>query len=389
MRRTTVVATALAIATTPLAVNAANAPATAAPEPAAIALTWQQTALATIYPAMPPPVGTLYLAFTSRAVHKAVKVSLRRHNSSETAAVAQAAHDVLVEYFSAAAVTLDAKLVESLAGVPDGAAENRGRRIGARAAARVIAARADDGRDDASIVYTKPDGIGVWQPDARGFTAPWLGFVDRILRGRPARVDGPDPVGSNAYRSDLAEVRALGRAGADADKAAVALFFSVNPVPMYRTALIAHLNAHPRSLLETTELFADLDAATAETARRAWRAKFKVGFWRPFEAIQTDDGDPLTPEDPTWTSVLPAPPYPENVSGHQGVTSAFTGVVACHLGDVPLTLVGATSSRSYATLELLRIDALNSRIWGGIHFRDALDDAYVVGSTYARRVCRH
>ena len=87
--------------------------------------------------------------------------------------------------------------------------------------------------------------------------------------------------------------------------------------------------------------------------------------------------------------MLTTPPYPEYPSGHQGVTSAFTGVVACHLGDIPLTLVGATSSRSYSTLELLRIDALNSRIWGGIHFRDAMDDSYVIGSTYARRVCRH
>ena len=37
----------------------------------------------------------------------------------------RAAHDVLAEYFPASAGTLDAKLAESLAGVPDGPARQR------------------------------------------------------------------------------------------------------------------------------------------------------------------------------------------------------------------------------------------------------------------------
>ena len=28
-----------------------------------------------------------------------------------------------------------------------------------------------------------------------------------------------------------------------------------------------------------------------------------------------------------------------------------------------------------------------SRIWGGIHFRDAMDDAYLIGHTVAQRAC--
>ena len=32
-------------------------------------------------------------------------------------------------------------------------------------------------------------------------------------------------------------------------------------------------------------------------------------------------------------------------------------------------------------------DAFMSRIWGGIHFRDAMDDAYLIGHTVARRAC--
>jgi hypothetical protein len=42
--------------------------------------------------------------------------------------------------------------------------------------------------------------------------------------------------------------------------------------------------------------------------------------------------------------------------------------------------------RSYATLTALEHDALNARVWGGLHFRDAMDDGYLMGHTTAERV---
>jgi vanadium-dependent haloperoxidase-like protein len=353
------------------------------PESAEIALAWQGTALATV-----PftPAQALYLSFASSAVDRAVRKSLKTANSSETAAVAQAAHDVLGEYFPASAGDLDARLAESLAGVPDGPAEATGVGIGAEAAAEVIASRVGDGRGDTSIVYSAQPGIGVWV-DSRPMAAAWYGFVDRIVGGRPVVVDGPDPVGSAAYRADLAEVRADGRADADPEKAATATFFNVPGFALYRNALIAHLRAHPLALADTTDLFADLDRATAEAMRQTWRLKFTTGFWRPTAAIRSDDADPLTDPVPDWTSVLPVPPYPEWPSGHGTLTGAFAETVRCHLGDIELTLNGAGDPRTYASLTALELDAFRSRIWGGIHFRDAMEDAYLIGHTVARRAC--
>ncbi|MGA8047257.1 MAG: hypothetical protein WCA30_13425 [Dermatophilaceae bacterium] len=359
-------------------------PSMAAEEPSEVALRWQETALSTVPFS---PATSLYLAFTSRAVHKAVTQSLRHPDSSETAAVATAAHDVLIEYFPGA-TSLDATLADSLAGVPDGPAEDNGVAIGASAAAGVIADRADDGRGDPSVVYDKEPGIGVWEPDLRGMATPWYGFVDRLTGGRPVPVDGPDPVGSAAYRADLAEVQADGAAGADADKAAVATFFNVNGFALYRRALIGYLRTSPLGLSETTDLFADLDVSTGEALRQTWRLKFNYGFWRPTAAIGSDDGDPLTPPQPGWSSVLPVPPYPEYPSGHGALTAAFAQTVRCHLGDdIPLTLEGAGGTRSYTTLSSIEDDAFVSRIWGGIHFRDAMDDAYVIGHEVAARMC--
>ena len=353
------------------------------PESAEIALSWQATSLTTVPFS---PAQSLYLSFTSTAVDRAVSHSLMKANSSEAAAVAQAAHDVLKEYFPGSAGTLDAKLAESLAGVPDGAAEDTGVAIGAEQAAEVIASRVGDGRGDLSVVYSAQPGIGVWQ-DSRPMAVPWYGFVDRIVGGRPVVVDGPDPVGSAAYRADLAEAQADGRSGADAEKAATATFFNVPGFALYRNALIAYLREHPQSLAETTDLFADLDRASAEAMRQTWRHKFTEGFWRPIAAITSDDADPLTDPVPGWTSVLPLPPYPEWPSGHGTLTSAFAETVRCHLGDISLTLNGAGPPRTYASLEAMEHEAFMSRIWGGIHFRDAMDDAYLIGHTVAQRAC--
>jgi hypothetical protein len=353
------------------------------PTSAEVALDWQGTALATVPFS---PAQALYLSFASTAVDRAARKSLRTAGSSEVAAVARAAHDVLVEYFPGSAGALADRLDASLAQVPDGPAETRGSAIGAEAAAGVIESRVGDGRGDTSIVYTAQPGVGVWT-DTRPFAAAWYGFVDRVDGGRPVVVDGPDPVGSPAYRADLAEVRDVGRSGGDPAQAATAAFFNVPAFALYRNALIAHLRAHPLGLAEVTDLFADLDRATAEGMRQTWRHKFTEGFWRPGAALTADDGDPLTDQVPGWTPVLPVPPYPDYPSGHGTLTGAFAETVRCHLGDIPLTLNGAGAPRTYASLATLEDDAFMSRIWGGIHFRDAMDDAYLIGHTVARRAC--
>lgn len=353
------------------------------PEPAEVALAWQSIAQTTIPFS---PAKSLYLAFTSEAVDKAVRHSSRASGSSEAAAVAQAAHDVLVAYFPGASATLAARLAETLAGVPDGPAEHQGIAIGAEVAAEQVAARAADGRNDPTVVYSAAPGIGVWT-DARPMATPWYGLVDRIAGGRPVRVDGPDPVGSPAYRADLAEVQAVGRAGDDAARAATATFFNVDAFAMYRHGLIAHLRANPISLASTTALFADLDVASAEALRQVWRLKLTEGFWRPVVAITSDDGDPLTTAVPGWSTVLPTPPYPEYPSGHGAVTGSFAEAVRCHLGEIPLTINGAGGTRTYPSLAAMEQDAFMSRIWGGIHFRDGMDDAYAMAHTIAQGVC--
>ena len=174
---------------------------------------WQRTILRTVYTegANPVPVGVPYLGFTSLAIVKAVARACERADSSPVAAVAVAGHDVLVEYFPGSRDSLDDDLAASLEDVPDGPAKNRGIADGARAAARMIASREDDGRDDSSIVYDREPAPGVWQPEeGASMLAPWLGFVDPLVLRHPIRSNGPDALTSRAYALDT---RRCGRSG--------------------------------------------------------------------------------------------------------------------------------------------------------------------------------
>ena len=113
----------------------------------------------------------------------------------------------------------------------------------------------------------------------------------------------------------------VGIAGTAADRtdeqALIANFFNSNPPVMYGNALIAALGDAPMSLRATSPLFARMHAAMTDTIIECWRQKFRVGFWRPFQAIQgaDDDHNPATVADPTWAPLSPTRRTPTTPAG--------------------------------------------------------------------------
>ena len=382
------------ILTVPLAsVLPAGPPAVAeGPLASSVALDWQRTAIRTIFaettPTPPPPVGAVYLSFTSLAVYDAVR-HVRGGTAVATAAVATAAHDVLYEYFPASRAHLDADLADSLALVRDGAKQDLGVEIGQAAADRMIDSRKGDGRGDTSIVYSKAPGIGVWQPPATGMAIAWLGFMRPVVDVPAVALDGPDPVGSAAYAADYDEVRRLGAlTGSErtADQTATAQFFMRNPILEYRDALCRMLDEQPMGLVPTTRLFARIDAAQVTTFIRTWRLKYDIGFWRPVQAIAQADGDgnSATTALPGWAPLVPNPAYSDYTSGHAAATAPFASVLRQAVGDqVHLVLRSGGQERTYTSLAALEHDAFHARIWGGLHFRDAMEDGYLLGHSVA------
>jgi hypothetical protein len=386
-----ITAAPLSVTTAPAA-NSASAPGA----PSAVAVDWQRIALRTIFTegATPPQVGALHLAFTSVAVHDAVQATRGLGSNAARAAVATAAHDVLSAYFVNSRAQLDADLAASLARVPGGPGETRGVRIGRAAAAAMIESRVGDGFGDPSIVYAKPPAIGIWQPPPGGSMATaWLGFVRPVAPIAPVLLDGPDPVASTAYATDYDEVRRLGSVDSvqrSQQQTDVARFFAFNTAVMYRDALCRLLDAEPTSLDRTARLFALIDASVANAMIETFRLKFEVGFWRPFQAINTvEDGNPATVPEAGWAPLVPNPAYSDYTSGHAAATSPMAETIRNVLGeDTTLVLRNPTldAERTYTTVTALEHDALHARIWGGLHFRDAMEDGYDLGHRTARAV---
>jgi hypothetical protein len=387
-------------------------------------LDWQRTAIDTVFvdgrivvPPLPPtappapvpvPVGSLFLGYTSLAVHDAVQEANHRGHSSSSAAIAAAAHDVLAHYLPNTQAMLDTAYAKTLATLPASQATRNGVDIGRRAAADLIASRVDDGFGDPQYTYaldgTKP---GISKPVVSppgppgGMLAPWLGYVDPLVLPRRVRVDGPPALTSKEWVRDFREVKKVGSLTATgpgtAHHQAVAAFFYVNSVVATERAVVTYLQAHPMGVRRTARMFAVMNASMADAARNIWRLKRETGFWRPSEAIPraAEDGSDATVPDANWQPYRPTPPYSEYASGHAVVMGTIAETARMYLGNrVPLHLVsvpvappGVTPpERHYATLSALEHDAFMARIWAGIHFRDAMDDGYYIAHKTARRV---
>ncbi|MGZ3874964.1 MAG: hypothetical protein ACXVJD_18735, partial [Mucilaginibacter sp.] len=121
--------------------------------------------------------------------------------ASAQAAVVQAAHDVLVNYFPAQKPALDSALNNSLQGITDGPV-NAGRDVGAAAAADIIALRANDGSSPLTT-YAGPDkpGVGAYRPTpgkfAPGIDVEWGNVKPFLLKdGKQFLPEPPPAIGS-------------------------------------------------------------------------------------------------------------------------------------------------------------------------------------------------
>jgi hypothetical protein len=148
--------------------------------------------------------------------------------ASAHAAVAAAAHRILVHYLPAQAATIiDPAFDASLATIPAGKAKRDGVATGEAVAAFVIAQRADDGFR-APVTYTPPNPP---VPDVRIPTAPTPPIAP--YAADQFRPDGPPALGSKKWGSDYNEVKEIGSSTSTtrtAEQTVAARFWGEAPV---------------------------------------------------------------------------------------------------------------------------------------------------------------
>jgi hypothetical protein len=347
------------------------------------------------------------LAIVHGAVYDAVTAVTRRGaawavaieaplGASPDAAVAAAAHGVLVRLASGQRPMLDAALAASLSKIPDGPGKTDGVRIGAQIAERIVAQRAADG-SDVKVVFTPRPGAGRYQltpPLSLPAILPqWGGVAPFVLRSRTGlEPKGPPAVGSAQFARDLDEVKRLG--GRDsrartADQTAAAIFWLVQTAVPWHAAARAASASRKLSLPENARLFAILSMATADSQIVCFDEKYKRPHWRPITAIRAaaDPGDPSPQGDGAWQPLLGTPPHPEYPSAHATFSGAAEAALRGFFGsddvDVSVTFPpGLGITRTFRRFSQISEEVNNARVWAGIHFRSADRD----GSELGRRI---
>jgi hypothetical protein len=367
----------------------------------AVGLQWFDATNQTVAAAAFPEAITGSRTWTVSWVAAARAVGDSQDRDFTTAAFAQALHDTLVAQVPSQSASLDALLSSTLAGVPDGPAKEAGIAAGSQQASAVLADRSGDGFDTASIdtPYTPPStDPGVWQPTPPAFapaTRAGQGDARPFLLEAGDQFDpgAPPSLGSRTYRTDLAEVRALGADDSPrtAEQTEIARFWFPGLNGIYSQVLRAVLADDAHSLAWQARFVAAYNAITTDTQIAVYNAKFEYGFWRPVTAIRNDAIDP----DPSWTPLSVTPTYPEWPSGHGGYAAAAQTVFAAFLGPkapapIALTSTGAPGvTRTYSRWSTLTDEIVDARVWEGVHFRFSDEAGAKLGRQVARWGLRH
>jgi hypothetical protein len=386
---------------------------------------WNQIAAAALQApgtATPPGAGqgavsTVHLAMVHGAVYDAVNAIDGGHEPyvsspaaepwySQEAAVAAAARHVLVNgglgIPAARMPVIEAAYQSSLAAIPDGPAKAGGIATGESAAADMLAARAGDGRFGPFrfAESTLPGGWRLVPPATVTDPGAWLKDVTPfVLRNRDRfRGRAPHRLRSRAYAVDFNEVKAIGRATDSTrtpDQTAAAQYWGTTNATATMASIIRSVaSGQGGTLADHARLLARAYTNASDALIVTWRDKARYSLWRPFTAIReaASDGNDATEADSDWTALIAAPPYPEHPGGLSAFGSAVVDTMQHFYRRDKATFSGTTPggvTRPFTSFSQLREDIVEARIWSGIHFRFADEEAAKIGRKVAHWGNRH
>jgi len=95
--------------------------------------------------------------------------------------------------------------------------------------------------------------------------------------------------------------------------------------------------------------------------------------------------------DANWRPVLQTPPFPENTSGHSVISAAAAEVLNYFLGDNFAYTDNSEEmfeipARKFTSFRKASAEAAISRLYGGIHFRDSIENGQKEGKQVAEKV---
>jgi len=259
--------------------GAARADAYANANPDAV-VDWNLITVNAVTAGRPGPIGIVDIALVHIAVHDAVQAIEKRFepyhfeparaSGRRSAAVAAAAHDVLVGMYPEQAPTLDPIYYNYLA--DHGLNGDPGLAVGQQAAARILPLRRVN-PDPLPPPFVGGTAIGQWRPTPSflgnppapapfsAMAAPWMANLDPYTLTSPTRFrPGPPPaLNSERYTRDFKEVKDLGSLNStarSAEQTDLAYFYSGNIPAQWNSALRGVATRYLRRPGDSARLFA-------------------------------------------------------------------------------------------------------------------------------------
>ena len=397
-----------------------------------VVLKWNDQALAAIrMVAPPPPVSARALAIVNTSMYNAWTAYDATAVPTQRAGWARRpAAERLLEYksmaISYAAERALSNLFPSLAGTftgfrtalgyttePTGQPDDPAT-IGIQAADAVIAARANDGSNQAGgyadttgYTPTTPPGPLSWQPlPGQSFTVPHWQLVTPFALSSANQFLPPGPTLKKSDGSYEKATKAIISYSAKLDDQTKvrAEYWADGPrseqPPGHWTLFAGAISRkNSQSIDQDAKLNFAVSNALLDAGIAAWNTKRRYDFIRPVTAVRTTQagktikawagpgqGTKVIPAE-QFRSYIPTPPFPDYVSGHSTFSAAAAQVIRTFTGSDTLNLTATFATGSsfvepgtvpaapvqlgWATFTAAAGEAGLSREYGGIHFRDA------------------
>jgi PAP2 superfamily len=241
--------------------------------------------------------------------------------------------------------------------------------------------------------YIPPVGNGKWVPTFPSYQKtlhPFWGknrtFVPQCaINTQPEAPIPYSDIPTSLFHVQALEVYSVSKNLTAAQKT-IAEFWSDDPgipgTPPGHSVSIATiaLKKENANLAKAAETYAKVGMALSDAFVSCWKCKFDHNYIRPISYIRDKF-------EANWSTILTTPPFPEYTSGHSVQSGAASRVLSDIFG-YSFTFIDNTHEsrtdidgrpRTYKSFYEFADEAAISRLYGGIHFREAIDKGVAQG----------
>ncbi|REG88288.1 vanadium-dependent haloperoxidase [Algoriphagus antarcticus] len=278
-------------------------------------------------------------------------------------------------------------------------------------AAKVMQVAKKDGYLQLSTLtrYTPQQGEGFWYPTPPAYISAvepeWKTikpfFIQNLEEYEPAPMAPFDMSEGSSFHNQLMEVYNITNE-LNEERKLIANFWDCNP---FKVEFSGHMAIGVKkispgghwigitgiaaekaklSFAETAYVHSLVGMALHDAFISCWKAKYKTDRIRPETVINQQ-------MDQRWRPLLQTPPFPEYTSGHSVISRASAIVLTGYFGD-DFDFVDSSEiyfglpERPFKSFLLASEEAAISRLYGGIHFRDAIENGVSQGEKIGKMI---